>query len=101
MPGNGHFFVLTKSGAAAKMLGDVVSAYRMPIAGAHQPNFFSFGVQRKPYTNERAKRASLVIVYLIVKLDIVVRNEEVSWFLVKTLRKKYPCETLRVLVKDM
>ena len=51
VPGNGHFFVLTKSGAAAKMLGDVVSAYRMPIAGAHQPTFFPFGVQRKPYTN--------------------------------------------------
>ena len=43
----------------------------------------------------------LVIVYLIVKLDIVVRNEEVSWFLVKTLLKKYPFETLWVLVKDM
>ena len=40
------------------MLGDVVRAYRMPIAGAHQPTFFPFGVQRKPYINERAKRTS-------------------------------------------
>ena len=43
----------------------------------------------------------LVIVYLIANLDIFVRNKEVSLFLVKTLRKKYPCETPRVLVKDM
>ena len=57
MPGNRHFFVPTKSGAAAKMLGDVVSAYRMPTPGARQPTFFPFRVQRKPYTNERAKRA--------------------------------------------
>ena len=36
----------------------IVSAYQMPTAGAHKPTFPPFGVQRKPYTNERAKRAS-------------------------------------------
>ena len=35
----------------------VVSAYKMPTAGAHKLTFPPFGVQRKPYTNERAKRA--------------------------------------------
>ena len=30
---------------------------KMPTAGAHKPTFLPFGVQRKPYTNERAKRA--------------------------------------------
>ena len=41
--GNHHFFVSTETdnGAAARMLGDVVTAYRMPTAGAHQPTFFS------------------------------------------------------------
>ena len=61
LPGNRHFFVHTKSGAAAKMLGDVVRAYWMPTAGAHQPIFFPFGVERKPYTNDCAKLASLNI----------------------------------------
>ena len=61
MLGYWHFFVLTKSGAAAKMLGDVVSAYRMPTAGAHQPTFFPFGVQRKPYTNKRVRDLKNII----------------------------------------
>ena len=36
----------------------IVSAYQMPTAGAHKPTYPPFVVQRKPYTNERAKRAS-------------------------------------------
>ena len=74
MPGNRHFFVPTKSGVAAKMFGDVVSAYRMPTAGAHQPTFFPFGVQRKPYTNERAMRASYHLQYYFSVTDLDTFN---------------------------
>ena len=37
---------------------------RIPAAAAHQATFFPFGVQRKPYTNECAKRASFEIPYI-------------------------------------
>ena len=38
--GNRYFFVPTKNGAAARMLGDFFSAYRMRTTGAHQVAFF-------------------------------------------------------------